>query len=323
MLRAIAYALPFVVATCVLLADADAVFAGLVTPDVDGRAGLGHAALIAIAASLVVALRGIAHRIDARDPARDGRFGTLEAVTMLGLVAGVLTVFVVAQLVALTDAGTRLVRDAGLTPAQYARSGFFQLCWAAAVVTVLLAVIRRMCEPGTFDGRALRCLHAAVPVLTIGLVVVGLRRMELYDEAFGLTMLRLWAVGVIVGIGVILLALAIRNAAFPRANPIGGIALTTAFVLVAVANVANPEAYVVAHNAARSRAGASVDVEYLGTLSDDAVPQIADTFGRRPALVRALVHCAREADGVSRLNRAVRRAAAIRREACRHHPSSP
>jgi hypothetical protein len=144
--------------------------------------------------------------------------------------------------------------------------------------------------------------------------------MAYYDEAFGLTMLRVWVVGATVWIGVVLVALAIRNVAFPRANPVGGIALLTAFVLIVGANIANPEAYVVGHNAARARSGATIDVDYLGTLSDDAVPEIAETFRSRPWLVRQLIDCPHAANGVSRLNLSVLFASATRHTACRHHP---
>ena len=321
MTRAIGLVLPFLVLALLLLADADVVFARLVTPDLDAGVAAGDLAVVAIVASVVVALRSVAHRIDAHDSPRSGRFGVLEAATMLGSAVAVLTIFVVAQLVALTGAGARLVREAGLTPAEYARSGFFQLCWAVVVITVLLAVIRRSCAPGTLDRGAIRCLHAAVPALTIGLVVVSLRRMAYYDEAFGLTMLRVWVVGATVWIGVMLVVLAIRNAAFPRADAVVGIALLLAYVLVVGANIANPEAYVVAHNAARSRSGATIDLDYLGTLSADAVPRIAETFRRDPVRVRRLIGCKDTATGVSRWNLAEQRASVIRDARCRGRPA--
>ena len=318
--RAVAITLPFLVLALLLLADADVVFARLITPDLDIGVGIGHGVVIVIAACFVVAAGGVARRIEAHDTDRAGGFGVLEAVTMLGSMAAVLAAFVVAQLIALTGAGERLVRDAGLTPAEYARSGFFQLCWAVLVVTALLAVVRRACAPHTLDRRAIRWLQAAVPLLTIGLVVVSLRRMAYYDEAFGLTMLRVWVIGATVWIGVMLAVLAIRNLAFPRARWVGGIALLCSYVLIVVANAANPEAYVVHHNTARSRSGASVDLRYLGTLSDDAVPQIATTFRHDPAGVRRLVGCANAA-GVSRVNLAVERASEVRASVCRRRTS--
>jgi two-component system sensor histidine kinase BaeS len=314
--RATAITLPFLVLALLLLADADVVFARLITPDLDAGVGIGHGVVILIAASVVVAAGGVAHRIQGDDVDHAGGFGALEAATMLGSMAAVLTAFVVAQLVALTGAGERLVREAGLTPAEYARSGFFQLCWAVLVITALLAVVRRSCSPQTLDRRAIRWLQAAVPLLTMGLVVVSLRRMAYYDDAFGLTMLRVWVVGATVWIGVMLAVLAVRNLAFPRARSVGGIALLCAYVLIVAANVANPEAYVVRHNTARARSGASVDLRYLGTLSDDAVPQIAETFRDDRAGVRRLIGC-KDADGVSRVNLAAERASEVRTSVCR------
>jgi hypothetical protein len=60
---------------------------------------------------------------------------------------------------------------------------------------------------------------------------------------------------------------------------IGG-AGALAVVLVMFANVLNPEAFVVRHNVARSDSGSPLDLRYLGTLSDDAVPAVADAFAR-------------------------------------------
>ena len=55
----------------------------------------------------------------------------------------------------------------------------------------------------------MRTLAALVPALALGLVVVSLRRMQLYDQAFGLTMLRLWVVGGAVWLGGLLLMMAL------------------------------------------------------------------------------------------------------------------
>ena len=79
---------------------------------------------------------------------------------MLALAAGVLALFVVSQLVALTDAGDRLVESAGLTPAEYARSGFFQLCWATGLVLAFLWLVRSLATP---TPSPIRSCGASVP----------------------------------------------------------------------------------------------------------------------------------------------------------------
>lgn len=80
----------------------------------------------------------------------------------------------------------------------------------------------------------------------------------------------------------------------------------------------NPEAFIVRHNAERARTAATVDLGYLGSLSDDAMPQIAETFERpmfRTAL-RGAIHCRRWVNGASQFNVSVDAAAQIRRTRC-------
>jgi hypothetical protein len=304
-----------------LLASADAVFASLLTPDVSAGPATGHVLLTMVLACGVLVVAGAAAKPLDDYPLR-GRFGVLEVATMLGLVAVVLGLFVVAQLVALTDAGDRLVEQAGLTPAEYARSGFFQLCWAAGLLLAFLGLVRALASPEALARPSVRVLGALVPALATGLVVVSLRRMALYDEAFGLTMLRLWVVGAAVWMGVVLLMTALRAVGSPTGrNWVLAAAGGAAVVLVVMAGLGDAEAFVVRHNLGRAADGAELDTAYLADLSDDAVPAIAagigDTGDRVPdhALLVAL-RCGEDLDGVAALNRAAARAADARERHC-------
>lgn len=321
--RALVVVIPVLLVLIALLASADAVFASLLTPDIHAGPIPGHILLTVLFATLVVVLVGATSAEDA-EPSRRGRFGTIELATILGLVGAVLALFVVSQLVALTDAGDRLIESAGLTPAEYARSGFFQLCWAAGLLVAFGAVVRALADPDALRDRVVVVLGAAVPALTLGLVVVSLRRMALYDDAFGLTMLRLAVVVAAVWMGVVLVMTAVRNLGLGSGRDwlVAG-AGAACVALIVLANLANPEAFVARHNLDRARDGADLDVGYLATLSDDAIPEIADAFERRTdpiernRLGRAL-RCddAENADGVSTLNLAARRAADLREELC-------
>lgn len=318
--RALAICVPVLAVVVVLLAAADPVFSGLLTPEVDLGPAVGHLALLVVlAVGALCVIGAAASDSDDRPPA--GRFGSLEVTTMLGLTATVLALFVVSQLIALTSAGQRLVEQAGLTPAEYARSGFFQLCWATGLIVSLLAGVRALAAPEVLRSAAVRVLGALVPLLALGLVVVSLRRMALYDAAFGLTMLRLWVMGAAAWMGVVLVLVAVRNAGVgPRRDWVLAAAATAALVLVVAADVADPEAFVARHNLTRAEQGAELDPSYLAELSDDAVPAVAAAWdaadpARRAELAPAL-RCGDEADGVDALNRSTRRADAIRSERC-------
>jgi len=308
---ALLVSVPVLAVLVALLASADAVFASLLSPDADVGPLGGHVGLTLVLAPLVVGLAGAATGV-LDDRRRTGGFGVFEVAIMLGLAALVLGLFAVSQLVALTGAGERLVTEAGLTPAEYARSGFFQLCWATGVLLGFLVVVRALAAPEALDHRAVRFLGAAVPALALGLVAVSLRRMALYDEAFGLTMLRLWVVGVAIWMGCVLVMTAARNAVRQSGGRwlVAGAGIA-ALVLVVGADVLNAEAFVARHNIARGRDGAQLDGGYLVQLSDDAVPTIAND-----AALARLLPCTGDRQGVAALNLSAARAADSRREVC-------
>jgi hypothetical protein len=290
-----------------LLASADAVFARLLVPDVHAGPITGHLVLAALSSLLVLGVVAGARSNGGHRPVPPGTFGSVEVATMLGLAAAVVGLFVLSQLVALTGAGRRLVESSGLTPAEYARSGFFQLCWATAVLVVFLAAVRALAAPGVVQLPIVRRLAAVVPLLALGLVAVSLRRMAFYDDAFGLTMLRLWVIGAAVWMGALLVMLALRNSGVGgnRDWVVGG-AGAVAVALLVVANLVNPEAYIVHHNVSRATHSAvPLDVAYLQGLSADAVPALAD---------RGLQPRCTQKTGAAALNLSARRAA----DACGH-----
>lgn len=319
--RGLLVVVPVLLVLVALLASADAVFASLLTPDLEIGPVAGHVMLTLLAAPVVVVLAG-ATSAGAGGHRRHGTFGVIEITTMLGLVGTVLALFVVSQLVAVTGAGDRLIESAGLTPAEYARSGFFQLCWATGLLLAFLTVVRALADPEALRQPIVIGLGAAVPTLALGLVVVSLRRMALYDDAFGLTMLRLWVVGAAIWMGAVLVMTAARNlgAGAGREWLTAGSGLA-ALSLVVVANLADPEALVARHNLDRAREGADLDIDYLSTLSDDVVPVIADAVdgetdpGRQQGL-RLALRCADDAVGVATLNLSVERAIDLREEHC-------
>ena len=97
--------LPVLVVLVALLASADAVFASLLTPDVHLGPVAGHAILAVVLALPVLGL-AVAAPDEGDDRRRHGAFGAVEVTTMLALAAFVLGLFVISQLVALTDRAT-------------------------------------------------------------------------------------------------------------------------------------------------------------------------------------------------------------------------
>ena len=189
-------------------------------------------------------------------PQRFPLLGTLEATIVLGSVVVLFAGFAVTQVVALAGGGRHVVETAGLTYAEYARSGFFQLVAVAAIaLAVLLTIDSFTGSPSDRSRRRLVLLSEVVIALTLVVVVSALRRLDLYENAYGLTMLRLYAAVFVGWIGVSLVLLGAWVAKGGDRGWFPAAAVAAGLVAVLALNVVNPEAVVVRRNV---RAGGAV-----------------------------------------------------------------
>lgn len=118
----------------------------------------------------------------------------LVAVTFTAVLLAIYALFCLVQIVVLFAGGGTL--PDGMTYAEYARQGFFQLLFVAALNAALVA----FCSRRFGENRALRALLTAVCVCTYILIASSAYRMLLYVGAYGLTFLRilvLWFLGVL------------------------------------------------------------------------------------------------------------------------------
>jgi hypothetical protein len=324
LLRGIGLAIPLVVVLGLLLGSADAVFAGFFR----GWSPVGlieHAVLLALGAwGMAGLLRTASAEPPPPVPKAPWRVGPAEATVVLGSVVGLFCVFAAAQVVALSGGGRHVLRTAGLTYAEYARSGFFQLLAVASLTLVAIVGLRAVTDlAADADRRRFTVLAEVAIGLTLVIVVVALRRLALYQAAFGLTMLRLYSsvfalwVGVVVVLaGVAIAGVGRRRAWFPAATAGAGL------VLLLALNVVNPEAVVARHNVARAARTQRVDPAYLGQLSDDAVPILVDGLARLPEPARTQVLAAvcagsePAAGGLWATNASRRQAVVARRRVC-------
>ncbi len=252
-----------------LLASADAAFAaavGAAVPALDGDAAGRAAVLAGLGAAGVL---GAAHLLVAPpEPApptvRASRLRPVEWALPLGVLAAVFAAFLAVQAVALLGGDAYVRATTGLTYAEYARSGFWQLL----AVTVLALGVIRLGQRWAPGGR--RAPLAVLAVLTLGIVATALGRMWLYQQAYGFTVLRLLVVvcEVWLGIGFVLVLVAVL-----RRRRTTGLVVTGAVLLLGLA-LADPERIVAELDVARYDRTGSIDVEYLATLSADATPAL-------------------------------------------------
>ena len=293
-------ALPLIVVLGLLLASADAVFAGFFNRWGSPETVIVHAVLLGIGAWGMAGLL----RLASADPAPAApplphRLGHVEATVVVGSLVALFSAFAVAQLIAVAGGARHVLETAGLTYAEYARQGFFQLMAVAAITLVALVGLRAVTDLSDPARRVRFTVLGEIAIgLTLVILLVALRRLGLYTEAYGLTMLRVFAFVFAVWIGIVLVlaGLALGGVGADRAWLVGG-ALVAGLTLLLGLNVANPEAIVVRHNVDRATRSQSVDPEYLAELSDDAVPALVKALPRLPEPERAEVLAAACEDG--------------------------
>ncbi|WP_233463945.1 DUF4153 domain-containing protein [Nocardia gipuzkoensis] len=280
-----------------LLGSADAMFAALletVTPDLEMPSVVRWVVLFAVVAlGALGAMYVLAGPPPPATAAAGGRtLRRTEWALPVGALAILFAAFVATQFVALFGGDDYVQDTSGLTYAEYARTGFWQLS-AVTVLTlaVLLIVLRWAAQDTAADRWWLRGLLTAVSLLALVIVASALGRMWTYQQAYGFTVLRLLVEACELWLGlvyvlVLVAVVRLRRAWLPRA--VLGTAMATLLVLA----VLDPERLIADENIDRWQRGKSLDTEYLLTLSPDILPAI----DRLPEPLRADVRARLRAD---------------------------
>lgn len=290
-LRGMMLAAPLVLVLGLLLSSADAVFASFFRLSLDPVSIAEHAiALVFGGWAMAGLLRLCSGAPLAEVRTRKLRLGRAEALTVLACLDALYAAFAAAQLVALSSGGRRVIETAGLTYADYARNGFFQLLAVAGLTLAILPALVTMSskadpvigvEDGVPSRRALVLLAEAAVALTLVIVVVALRRLWLYEQTFGLTMLRLYSSLLAAWIGTAFVLLGIRMAGVGgRRSWFVPAAVALGLVALLGLNAVNPEAVVVRHNVSHAERTGGFDAEYATGLSTDAIRTLVASLPR-------------------------------------------
>jgi len=171
----------------------------------------------------------------------------------------------------------------GLTYADYARRGFFELVATAALVVPLLLLADWAAAPSSMRARSvLRATMLVLVLLLLGVIASAAYRMRLYQAAYGLTELRLYVSVGIVALTAVLAWLAGTVLRGRRERFGAGVVVIGVATLVTL-HLLNPHAVIARVNLGRAVAGAAYDGAYLRALGADAVPTLLAHMAQLPA----------------------------------------
>ena len=217
------------------------------------------------------------------------RLGIVEIAVPLALVDALFLTFVVLQLPYLFGGAAHVQSAPGLTVAEYARHGFFELLTVAMLVLpLLLGAAALLREERPRDTRTFRWLGGTMLALVAVMMLSALQRMRLYAASFGLTEDRIYATAIMGWLALVFILFAATVLRGRRSGFVLG-AIVCGWLTVAVLDLVNPQAIVVRTNVERAVQGAQLDDLYVSSLGADAAPALAEAMTRVDGAARCSI----------------------------------
>jgi hypothetical protein len=228
--------------------------------------------------------KGDSEKPDAPLSHRHLSLSIVEIGVVLGLLDLLFLAFVTVQVRYFFGGAALVQTTTGLTYAEYARRGFFELVWVAALVLPLLLIAHWLLrKENPVHERIFRVLAGAQVALLFVIMASALERVRLYQREYGLTEQRLYTMALMAWLGAVFLWFVWTVLRGARGRFASG-ALASAFVIAGLLHVANPDDLIVRTNLSHAEIwGRGFDAAYVAGLSADAVPALAASL---PAMSR-------------------------------------
>ena len=203
--------------------------------------------------------------------------GFTETSIVLGSVILLFGVFVVIQFQYLFF-GQSNITLTGFTYSEYARRGFGELLAVAVFSLLLLQSLGVITKRETKQQKRIFSVLIAGLVTTVLIILVSaFQRLLLYESAYGFSQLRTYAHVFIIWLGILLVAVMVFEI-LERPRVFANLALIVLIGFTATLNFLNVDAFITHQNVNRAAQGEGLDVAYLATLTDDAVPALVQAY---------------------------------------------
>jgi len=284
--RGVLLALPVVLLFGALLSSADAAFGTLVsrTFSWDMNGIVTHTLRTVfwawlLAGVLYTALLSSPWHAQTTQGLERTRLGMTEIHIVLGSVALLFAAFIGVQFTYFFGGSAHVAALTGVTYAEYARRGFFELVTVAALVLPLLLGAYHLTPDRS--RASYKLLNIVIVALVVMILASAWQRMMLYVSAYGLTEDRVLAVTFMTWVALALawFALSTTRGQYARFT---FVAVMLGFASILILNALNPAALIVRANlqhAARNP-DRPLDTHYLTRLGADAVPALTASAGQ-------------------------------------------
>lgn len=295
--RGLLIGVPLLLIFGVLFIAADAVFEQMVSGLFNWNIGrlVGHALMILFFGALAAGFYRTTLRREPQDlpglerPASIG-LGGVELSIVLGLLNLLFLAFVLVQIRYLFGGADLVLSTTGLTYAEYARRGFFELVQVSALVLpVLLGLHWLIPAEREREHRLFRWLGGSLVAMLFLIMGSALQRMFLYQQEYGLTELRLYTTA-FMGWMALLFAWFLWTVLRGHRERFAIGAMVSGFAVLVVLHLVNPDMLILRTNLDLKAQTGRFDAEYAASLGPDAtatlVAALPDLSPEEQAVIR-------------------------------------
>jgi len=279
--RGLVIALPLIIIFLALFSSADLVFQKYIgdiirfdlNPETTFRTVLVGLITLGFIGAYTFTTEKTPTETEARDTTRSN-LSQIENLIVLGSINLVFLAFVALQARYLFGGESTIVAQ-GFTYADYARRGFFELIAVAAISFVLIYFLdKNTARKDTGHHQLFRTL-SSVLIAQVGIIIASAwARLALYEQAYGLTTLRLYSHAFIILLLVFFLFALYKIHVDHREETFALRASVSLVVFLGIMNLLNPDAFIAKQNMEHFGATDKLDTLYLQGLSTDAVPEL-------------------------------------------------
>ncbi|MFN8553063.1 MAG: DUF4173 domain-containing protein [Candidatus Obscuribacterales bacterium] len=208
--------------------------------------------------------------------------GRFELNVVLALLNLLFLAFVMVQFRYFFGGSNVVETTAGLSYAEYARKGFFELATVSALVLPMLLVGDWLLPRHRDKFDKVFPVQAGIQIALLFVIMLSaFQRMNLYQQEYGLTELRFY-VSAFIGCMAVLYLIFSATVLAGKRSKFAFAASIAAFVVVAIMQFVNPDRIIVAANIDNALRGKPFDAKYALSLSNDATAYLAQNIHKLP-----------------------------------------
>lgn len=211
----------------------------------------------------------------------------IEALTVLTILFFILIIYVVFSFIQFKYLYSNVTNNmpGWWSYAKYARKGFFELIIVSMINFTLLGIFTRYTKKGKLE-KSLKTAYSLLLICTANILASAFYRMNLYEEKYGYTTLRLFVKTFLclLGVTIIIVLVSIWVKKIPASKAI----IICSLILYLCLNYINVDDFIAKRNIGRYENGYGIDMGYMSTLSCDCTNQLFNLINSNKPLVSEL-----------------------------------